>query len=125
MHQLGLPMLNAAPSAVKHVARRELVLRRVATNVSVFREDFGAWLEKNMHLWEIFEMEASAVWIAGRRHYSARTIVEWIRHNMAAREKSGDFKINNNEVPDLARLYVLMWPERADLFELRGREGTQ
>lgn len=122
MQQLGLPMLNAAPEAMRQVGRRQLVLRRVATNVSVFRADFGTWLEANMGLWELFEMEASSVWIAGRRHYSARTIIEWMRHQTAAREKGGEFKINGNFVPDLARLYVLMWPERAKLFELRGRD---
>lgn len=111
-----------APEAYRQVARRELLLRRVAVNASAFRPDFPAWLEANLSLWERFEDQANAVYGRGRRHYSARTIIEWMRHETSAREIDGEFKINGNFVPDLARLYGLMYPERAGFFEMRGRE---
>jgi len=64
-------------------------------------------------IWKAFEREANAVWRNGRRHYSARTIGEYLRHETALRE-DGEWKIT-----DMARLYGLMYPERG-LFEFRG-----
>lgn len=84
----------------------------------LFRADFAAWLQENWSIWKAFEREANAVWRNGRRHYSARTIGEYLRHETALRE-DGEWKINGNHVPDLARLYMLLNPDRT-LFELRG-----
>jgi hypothetical protein len=118
---------HAAPAplpaeAYRLLARRELVLRRVAVNAVRFRPDFPAWLETNMALWESFEAQANAIWSRGRRHYSSRTLWEVMRHETLLREAAGDFKINNNFAPDVARLYLLMYPERDGFFETRGRE---
>lgn len=107
-------------SAYRTVARREFILRRVQANHS-FRPDFLEWLEANFPIWERFEAEANRVYDNGRKHYSARTIIEWLRHETSAREVGGEFKINGNFVPDLARLYSFMYPER-DIFETRGRD---
>jgi hypothetical protein len=106
------------------LARRELVLRRVAENVSEFRHDFADWLAKNMGIWERFESQANTVWDRGRPHYSARTIIEWMRHETNAREVDSEFKINGNYVPDMARLYGVMYPDRVEFFETRGREAS-
>lgn len=125
MTQLALPAVAPAPlapEAYRHVARRQLVLRRVAINAASFRSDFPPWLEKNIELWEAFEREANIVWSEGRKHYGARTLWEVMRHHTRHREE-GEFKLNNNHAPDLARLYMLMYPERDGFFELRGREA--
>lgn len=53
-------------------------------------------------------------------HYSARTIVEYLRHHSAANDDSSDFKINDHHAPVLARLWTFLYPERAGFFELRG-----
>lgn len=84
-----------------------------------FRVDFAAWLEANWPIWERFCGIADAVWNTGRRHYSARTIVEVMRHETALSEQGGMFKINNNFAPDLARLYVMHRPERVAFFETK------
>jgi DNA modification methylase len=77
----------------------------------------------NWPVWERFEREASYIWFRGRRHYSARTIIEWLRHETvlreAVRQDVGEFKLNNNWVPDLARLYGMVYPDRSGLFETR------
>lgn len=114
----------AAPAAdaYRRFARRQLVLRRVAANAARLRPDFPEWLEANLELWERFEAQANRIYERGRAHYSARTIIEWMRHETSARELDGEFKINGNFVPDLARLYGLMYPERDGFFEMRGRE---
>lgn len=92
---------------------------------SQFRPDFSAWLLANQAIWLRFCAEAEKVWLRGRRHWSARTIVEYLRHETALQEVGdGMFKINGNYVPDLARLYLLTYPERAELFETRRQCGS-
>ncbi len=95
------------------------VLALVRSYREAFRPSFPAWIAANLHVWRAFEREANRIWRRGRRHYSARTILEVLRHESALAEVCGDWKLNNNAAPDLARLYRLRYPERADLFELR------
>lgn len=82
----------------------------------------AAWCRDNPHIVLRFFDEADKVWLRGRKHYSARTIVEVLRHESALREiaDTPSWKINNNAIPGLARLYVTVNPGRASLFELRG-----
>lgn len=88
-------------------------------DLSRYREDFSEWLLDNQHIWRAFVREADKVWNRGRRHYSARTIIEVLRHESTLSEASGEYKINGNYVPDLARLYQETHPDRASLFETR------
>lgn len=89
----------------------------------LFRPDFHEWLSniENYRIFEAFEREANKVWDSGRPHYSARTIVEYLRHHTMLQERSTGlaFKLNGNYAPDLARLYVCYHPERAEFFEFR------
>ena len=83
-----------------------------------FTEEFMAYIEPNLHVYTAFEREALA--IARRRpHYSARTIVEVLRHNSALQEVGGQFKLSDWHTPYLARLFVLIHPQHVDLFEFR------
>lgn len=93
-------------------------------HVDLFREGFIAWLATNAQVWTAFEREATKVWNRGRRHYSARTIVEVLRHESALAEIGGDYKLNDHHTPDLARLYALRYPDRDGLFEFRGRKAA-
>lgn len=95
------------------------IIGLAAEQASTFRKGFPDWLLANRALWERFEREALKVWHRGRRHYSARTIIEVLRHETAMADTDPDFKINNNCAPDLARLFRLRHPQCADLFELR------
>lgn len=131
MDQLGIPGIPSPPAAgvppggvraICRAERRALILRRVAVNAATFRPDFPEWLDPHFELWEAFEHEANTVWAEGHRHYGARTLWEVMRHHTRHRERSGDWKLNNNRAPDLARLYRLMYPERDGFFETRGRE---
>ncbi len=96
----------------------------VHANASIFRDSFAGWLSENGHVWRRFEQEADKVWNKGRRHYSARTIVEVLRHESALRENDPLFKLNDHNTPDMARLYRLLHPQRADLFETRVQRGA-
>lgn len=84
-----------------------------------FRQEFPAWLEENGHVWTRFHVEADKV-RARRSHYSARTIIEFLRHESSLCEATDeDFKLNNNHAPDLARLYLLLNPDAEGFFTTR------
>lgn len=100
---------------------KDSVLYVVTAQPWRYRPYFARWLSVNWTIWERFEREASAVYERGRRHYSARTLIEFIRHSTVLAEVGGDFKINNNAAPDLARLYLTLYPEREGLFEIRDK----
>ena len=90
-----------------------------------FLPGFAAWLVENGHVWAAFTREASKVWDKGRRKYSARTIIEVLRHESALSDSGADYKLNDHATPDLARLYRLTYPERAGLFETRVQGNTE
>lgn len=100
---------------------REQILRLIAEdNGRLYRPDFHAWLSENFAIFVAFATQANSLWNRGRTHYSARTIIEWLRHETALRETSGGWKINDWYTPDMARLYMVLYPERT-MFELRGQ----
>jgi hypothetical protein len=90
----------------------------VSNNPEQFRPDFYNWLVDNTHIYEEFEKRSLRV-AQYRKHYSARTILEVMRHDSAIRELKGDWKINGNYTPCLARLFSLKNTEHKDLFEFR------
>lgn len=87
-----------------------------------FLPGFFAWLTANWDLYEQFEKEAIK---AGERraHYSAHTIVEYMRHETMLSEKGDDdFKLNEAWSSSLARLFAHLNPTYETLFEFRVRE---
>jgi hypothetical protein len=54
-----------------------------------------------------------------RKHYSARTIIEVLRHNSALEDGDKAFKINDHIVPPLSRISMEMFPFLNNLFETR------
>lgn len=89
-------------------------------NKQFFGIEFINWLPHNIHVWIEFERHAMMVIRRGRTHYSSKTIVHVMRHESAIRENGKDgYKLNNNHARPLARLFALMHPEHADLFEFR------
>ena len=103
------------------VYRKRMVMLVMTTHADWFRDGDLDYVARNYHVWEAFEREANRVWESGRRHYSARTIGEYLRHESALRqeEPDEDFKLNNNIYPSLARIYMAMHPERFGFFERR------
>jgi hypothetical protein len=96
----------------------------IKTHKDNFSSEFIDWLPENEHVWEAFTDEVFKVQQKGFKHYSARTIVHVLRHHSAVSEKSSNewkkmWKINNNHSPYLARLFDLVYPHRAGLFEYR------
>ena len=107
MNAQQLDLLEPLPLAV---ARR---------HAEAFTPEFLAYLPDNLHVYEAFEREALKVAQRGFDHYSARTIVEVLRHHTALAETAGPWKLNDWHTPYLARLFVLLNPRFAHLFEFR------
>jgi hypothetical protein len=84
-----------------------------------FTDDFLAYLPHNLHVFDAFVAEVRKVKARGFNHYSARTIIESLRHHSALNEKGGEWKLNNNMTPYIARLCDLVNPQLAGLFEYR------
>lgn len=95
-------------------------------HADLFTRDFLAYLPENLHVFEAFEREALKVAARGFKHYSARTIVEVLRHHSALAETGdGPWKLNDWRTPYLARLFALMQPGHADLFEFRQAKAAR
>ncbi|NBT69090.1 MAG: hypothetical protein EBT78_15160 [Betaproteobacteria bacterium] len=89
-------------------------------NKDQFSAEFLEWLPENHHIWMAFEAEALKVLRKGFKHYSARVIVEVLRHHSALAENPDTgWKINNNIIPYLGRLFALINPAHASFFEFR------
>ena len=115
---------NPVPWTVS-IYRKRMVLMMIVTHAEWFRNDDLTWISENYHIWEAFEAEANKIWNAGRHHYSARTLIEVLRHESVLRENGGEgWKINNNYTPSLARLYVFMHPDRLGFFEKRSGQSA-
>lgn len=84
-----------------------------------FGHKFGDWLGENFHVWERFMQEADKLRIKGRKHYSARTIIEVLRHESALSDNDKTYKLNDHCTPNLARLYMMITPFADKFFETR------
>lgn len=91
----------------------------ISGNRDLFSDDFVEWLPSNIHIFQAFVIEAAKIHSRGFKHYSARTIIHVLRHHSAITELGGQWKINNNYSPYLARLFDLAYPHMAGMFEYR------
>lgn len=98
---------------------KDQALNTVEMNVSLFRSDFRNWLDENWHVWLEFKRRAMKLLDYGVKKYGARTIWETMRWDSTIGELSGQWKLNNNAAPDLARLFNIENPDLNDLFETR------
>ena len=90
-----------------------------------FRPDFLAWLAINEPIWQTFERQTLELIASGWAHFSARTIVEEIRHYTRHREAGAcSFKVNDHAAPDLARVFAVRYPEHARLWEYRRADAA-
>lgn len=82
---------------------------------------FEHYIESNWHIVERALLEAYRVRRSGKDHYSMRTIIEFIRHETELRDGS-EFKVNNNQAPDIARLAMALIDELNGMFQIRNGE---
>lgn len=74
---------------------------------------------QNIKLFSRFLSEAHAI-ARHRERYSARTIVEVLRHNSLAHDSDEEFKISNNITPIMAYASMQMFPALNGLFIIKG-----
>lgn len=100
-------------------------LQVLADNSELFTKKFAAWLPDNFHVYDAFVDETFKIIACGFEHYSARTILHYLRHHSAVTENSSaGWKLNNDYSPYMARLFDLMNPHLAGLFEYRETPAT-
>ena len=75
---------------------------------NAYPNGFFHWLGQNQHIWNQFEIHANTM-SAKRNRYSARTIIEVMRWNSDIREKNKLFKLSNNKIPGLARMWMIRY----------------
>lgn len=102
-----------------------LPLAVAINNPDYFTPEFLAYLPENLHVYEAFEREAQKIIDKGFKHYSARTILHALRHHSALTEVGGIWKLNNDVSPYLARLWALLHPHHAKLFEYREAKAVR
>jgi hypothetical protein len=69
----------------------------------------------------LFEKSALKAAAAGLKRYSARDIFARLRWFAAVEQKAGQYKVNNNWSPALARWFLGRHPELPGFFETRER----
>jgi hypothetical protein len=103
---------------------KEQTLNFIDTHSSYFKKP-KQWFEDNWHVVEAFEKSALNIISKGRHHYSARTIVEVLVHESIIAEKDGQFKIGNDNAPDLARVFVVQHPQHKNFWEYRRPDSKE
>lgn len=85
---------------------------------------FDAWLAANPHVWELFALYSNEAIRAGHEHYSADAIVHRIRWHVSVETRGDEFKINNNYVAFLARMFADCFPQHAGFFRMRTQRAS-
>jgi hypothetical protein len=96
-----------------------MIIEIAIQNKTEFPDDFMEWLPDNLHVVHQFNNETFKIIAKGFKHYSGRTILEVLRHHSALSENAKPYKLNNNHTPYLCRLFGLLFPQHANLFEYR------
>ena len=76
-------------------------------------------LEDNMHIVDQFIVESHKI-AQTRDHYSARTIIEFLRHHSSIEQKDCEFKIANAMCTPIARI-TMLFPALNNLFNFARR----
>ncbi len=108
-------------NAPKNEIRLARLLALVRGYSLKFPDGFDDWLVGNLHVYLAFEAEALSV-AERREHYSARTIIEFLRHHTLLAEAGEGWKLDNDMAPGLARLFAAAHPRHGALFEFRERQ---
>ncbi|MGL6123873.1 MAG: hypothetical protein ACRC1W_12855 [Shewanella sp.] len=88
-------------------------------NYQHFSGEFLQWIQDNVHVFHAFAEQVFLVRNKGFKHYSSKTIIEVLRHHSALSDSGVVYKLNNNVTPYLPRLFDLMHPKCAGMFEYR------
>ena len=99
----------------KHAFLMEIVLEHPET----FPEEFVHYISENMNVYDAFEREAFRVISRGYSHYSARTIIEVLRHHSNLSDNTEKWKLADHPMPYLSRLFAAHHPAHTNFFSYR------
>lgn len=83
---------------------------------------FIEWHQANPDVYREFESMAKTMHRKGRARYSQWTLVNALRWKRDLHTTGDEFKINNNWIALLARLFVVRNPSMSSFFELRTKK---
>ena len=84
-------------------------------------DKFMAFHEANTLVYQTFCRRAFQMIQSGRKHYSARAIMEVVRWDIDLKTDDKEFKLNNNHIPYYARMFMLAYPQHDGFFRIRDR----
>jgi hypothetical protein len=100
-------------------SKHELLMDIVLKNPETFPDEFAVYIFENFNVYDAFEREAFKVIARGYTHYSARTIIEVLRHHSNLSDNSETWKLADHPMPYLSRLFAAHHPNHVDLFSYR------
>ena len=121
MNCQNIPIAKTQITLVAQNARTTMIdstIQLMLYHDDEFSDEFIEWVPNNTHIVDAFIHETFKIIRKGYTHYSGRTILEVLRHHSALAE-SGQWKLNNNHTPYLCRLFGLLNPKYANIFEYR------
>ena len=87
-------------------------------------DSFLTFHRNNPRVYRLFEMYALEAIASGRKHYSARAIMERVRWDCEITTRGGQFKINNNHFPWYAKMFMEIHPEQSGFFMTRNQNAV-
>jgi hypothetical protein len=99
----------------KHSFLMDIVLGHPET----YPDEFVHYISENLNVYDAFEREAFKVINRGYTHYSARTIIEVLRHHTNLSDSTETWKLADHPMPYLSRLFAAHHPAHANLFSYR------
>lgn len=84
---------------------------------------FLKWLTENRASWEAFEKYTLELIGSGKK-LGAKAVAERVRWDIEI-ERGEEFKVNNNFVSLMARLFLIKYPEHKEYFETRELKGLK
>jgi len=108
----------------KHETAKKIDLRQAALFSGLDSAD-AITVANNHKVFTAFVEHALRVVAAGRLHYSARTIIEVMRHESLIADNDLTFKLNNNIALKLARVSMQLFPALNGLFSTRAQQQKE
>ena len=86
---------------------------------NTIQEKFEQFHNTNPMVFSLFKLQVQKAISKGKKKLSAKTILGYIRWEIALQTSGDDFKINDAFTSRYARKYVSQFPEHKDIFEFR------
>jgi hypothetical protein len=94
-----------------------------ATDYEQKKKDWWEWHKKNPHVWALFEKFSREAVGRGRKKISHWLIINRIRWETSIVTTGCDFKISNDYIAFYARLWIALYPDHKELFNVKKMKG--